>query len=106
MTPLAISLVALGIVFLVILAALSIRFCLRRWGHNDGNDVGQHLLAGAQNAVDVTKNIFPKSDDGGRTENLLNASQPLPVSLPNSDCNITVSKKDDFNEVYRASGPV
>ena len=106
MTPLAISLVALGIVFLVILAVLSIRFCLRRWNHNDGNDVRQHLLAGAQSAVDVTKNIFPKSDDGGRTKNLLNASQPLPVSSPNLDCDITVSKKDDFKEVKIASGPV
>ncbi|XP_068699069.1 uncharacterized protein [Montipora foliosa] len=73
LTPLAISLVALGIVFFVMLAVLSIRFCIRRWGHNDGNDVMQHLLAGAQSAVHVTKNTFPKSDDGGRTKNLLNA---------------------------------
>ncbi|XP_068754854.1 uncharacterized protein [Montipora capricornis] len=105
--PLEISLVALGIVFFVMLAVLSIRFCIRRWGYNDdGNDVRQPLLPGAQSAGDVTKNIFPKSDDGGRTKNLLNASQPLPVSAPNLDCNITVSKKDDFNEVKIASGPV
>lgn len=106
LTPLGILLVVLGIVTSVILAVLSICFCLRRWRHNEDNGIRQHLLANAQNAVEVTENTFPKSNDGGRIENLLNVSQSLPVNSPKSDCNIAVSKKDDFNKVKIASGPV
>ncbi|XP_068754901.1 uncharacterized protein [Montipora capricornis] len=106
LTPLGILLVALGIVTSVILAVLLICFCLTRWRHNEDNGIRQHLLANAQNAVEVTENTFPKSNDGGRIGNLLNVSQSLPVNSPKSDCNITVSKKDDFNKIKIACGPV
>ncbi|XP_068696558.1 uncharacterized protein [Montipora foliosa] len=105
-SPLTVSLVVVVAVLCIILAVLSIRFCLRWWCHNEDNVIRQPLLAGEQNVVEVTENTFPKSDDGGRIENVLNVSQPLPVGSSNSGCNITVSKKHDFNKVKNASVPV
>ncbi|XP_068754885.1 uncharacterized protein [Montipora capricornis] len=95
LTPLPISLVALGVVSSIILAVISIRFCPRWWRHNEDNDIRQHLLAGA---VEVIENNFPELNNGRRIENPLNISQQLPVSWVNSNCNITLSKKDNFNK--------
>ena len=86
------------IAVVVTLWLLHKRYCLNEYNHER-----RHLLGDVDNGEDETKNIFPDSNDGGRSANLRNASPPLSAS---SSSNIKVPKKDDCNKAKEANVPV
>jgi len=89
-----ITIVAGGVAFVIAVVVtlwlLHKRYCLEEYNHER-----RHLLGDVENGVDEAKNIFPVSNDGGRSANLRNASPPLSAS---SSSNIKVPKKDDCNK--------
>ena len=103
-TPLTILAVVIGgisavVIIILVAAFLLTRPCLRRLPIGEER---KPLLSDPGNEVDANENTLPKSDDGRGYENLLNASQ----HSRNSSCNITQSKKDDFNNAKVVSGPI
>ena len=88
-----------GVTFVT--AVVFIIWCLlrRQPNNNQNNDIDQErqrLVGDGDGGIDALRNNFP---DGERSANLRNVSPLLPTSSASSCSDITVPKKDDFNNV-------
>lgn len=105
-----VSIAAGSVVFVfAVIAVIWLLLLLKRQRYyipNDNNQEGRHLLGEGDSGIGETTNKFPDSSDGKRSANLRNVSPPLSISSASSCSDITVSKKDDFNNTKAASVPV
>ena len=107
-----ISCVVIGGLIVFIASVQLIRIAVRRCNHDPNNDQDNERDnerdndrdTGQDNEWDNDRDNDPKqnllsngSDDGRRFKNVL---------LGNPSCNITVSKKDDFNSGKFGTGPI
>ena len=95
-------LIVVGGVAFVIAVVLIIRCLVRRQpNNNQNNDLNQErqrLVDDGDGGRDALTNNFPDLADGARSANLRNVSPLLPTSSASSCSDITVPKKDDFND--------
>lgn len=105
-----VSIAAGSVVFVfAVIAVIWLLLLLKRQRYYipiDNNQEGRHLLGEGDGGIDETTNKFPDSSDGKRSANLRNVSPPLSISSASSCSDITVPKKDDFNNTKAASVPV
>jgi len=101
--------IAAGSVVFVIAVIVIIWLLLERQHYcipNDNNHERRHLMGEGDSGIDETRNSFPDSSYGKRSPNLRNVSPLLSMSSASSCSDITVPKKNDFNNIKAASMPI